>query len=130
MNDGAFFNDKNNIITIFADFTSLSCVKYFFMRTIRLLLTFYKLFAATSITISLTCCIFVYVYKMGISSYAAFFWIKIVTLVVIFYYIHKNKKNEFYYYKNLGLTKKRLWISTLTFDYILFLILFTITIHL
>ena len=57
----------------------------------------------------------------------ALFWFKIITLGLISYYIHSYKKDEFYYYKNLGLAKKHLWISTLSFDFILFLILLFFT---
>jgi hypothetical protein len=65
---------------------------------------------------------------LGISSFSAFFWFKIITLGLIYYYIHSYKNNEFYYYKNLGLTKKQLWISTLIFDFIIFLVLLTLAI--
>jgi hypothetical protein len=98
------------------------------MRTIRLLFTFYKLYAATSIIISLACFYSIYKYELGISSFSAFFWFKIITLGLIYYYIHSYKNNEFYYYKNLGLTKKQLWISTLIFDFIIFLVLLTLAI--
>ena len=98
------------------------------MRTARLLLTFYKTFAATGITISLACFHLFYKYKLGISAFQALFWFKVITLGLIFSYINSYKKNEFYYYKNLGLTKKHLWIPTLSLDFIIFLILSIIAI--
>jgi len=51
-----------------------------------------------------------------------FFWFKIFTLAVIVYSTNLYKKNEFYYYKNLGFSKFKLWIPILTFDFLFFLI--------
>lgn len=95
------------------------------MRTARLILTFYKSFAFVSLMITLSCLSIIYTW--GIETFTALFWFKAITLGLIFYYIHSFKKDNFYYYKNLGLTKKLLWISSLTFDLIIFLILITIT---
>lgn len=95
------------------------------MRTIRLILTFYKSFAFASMMITLSCLSIIYTW--GIDTFAVLFWFKIITLGLIFYYIHSIKKDNFYYYKNLGLTKKILWISSLSMDFIIFLILITIT---
>jgi len=48
------------------------------------------------------------------------FGIKIATTGFMFYFIYNYKRNEFYYYRNLGVSKKLLWISTLSFDVVLF----------
>ena len=95
------------------------------MKTARLILTFYKSFAFASLMITLSCLSIIYTW--GINTFTALFWFKVITLGLIFYYIHSLKKDNFYYYKNLGLTKKFLWISSLTLDFIVFLILITIT---
>ncbi|TKG97041.1 hypothetical protein EYV94_01035 [Puteibacter caeruleilacunae] len=95
------------------------------MRTIRLILTFYKSFAFASLMITLSCVTIIYAW--GLDAFAAVFWFKIATLAVNFYYINSFKKDVYFYYKNLGVTKKRLWISTLSFDLILFVLLMTIT---
>lgn len=96
--------------------------------TIRLIITFYKSFAFASNLITLSCLYLINFYgEKAIHIIQALFWYKIITLGLIFYYIHSFKKDKFYYYKNLGLTKKQLWISTLTFDFILFLILLFLT---
>jgi type III secretory pathway component EscU len=96
--------------------------------TIRLIITFYKSFAFASNLITFSCIYLINLYgKNAIYIIQALFWFKIITLALIFYYIQNYKKDEFYYYKNLGLTKKHLWISTFTFDFILFLILFILT---
>ncbi len=59
--------------------------------------------------------------EKAINILQAFFWFKIFTLVVTFYYINSYRSHEFYYYKNLGISKLKLWIPTLTFDFLLFL---------
>ncbi len=91
------------------------------MKTIRLLYTFYKTFLYASLLITAVC--IYYIYILGMEFFAPFFWGKIITQGVIFYFISAYKKKEFYYYQNLGVSKKMLWISTLLFDTILFIVL-------
>lgn len=94
------------------------------MKTARLIITFYKSFAFASNLITLSCLgLIIYYQEKAIYIFQALFWFKIITLGVIFYFIHSYKKDEFFYYKNLGLTKKQLWISTLIFDFLLFFVL-------
>lgn len=95
------------------------------MRASRLLFTFYRSFALASLVITLTCLSIIY--SWGIGAFNAMFWFKIITLGLIFYYIQTFEKDAFFYYKNLGLTKKILWIVTLTFDVLLFLLLIFLT---
>jgi len=95
------------------------------MRAIRLIFTFYKSFAFASLMITLTCISIIYTW--GIDTFTALFWFKIITLGLIFYFTNSFKKDEFYYYKNFGLTKMHLWAPTLIFDFILFLILIALT---
>lgn len=91
------------------------------MRTLGLLLTFYKSFAFTSLMITLSCLSIIYVW--GLNTIVILFWFKIVTIGLISYYIHNFKKKDYYYYKNLGLSRITLWISTIVFDLCVFLIL-------
>jgi len=95
------------------------------MRTLRLIASFYKSYVFTSISITMTCLYFPY--TIGITSFFPLFWFKIMTLGMIFYLNNSYKRHEFYYYKNLGVSKKLLWISTLSFDFILYIALFIIT---
>jgi hypothetical protein len=44
-------------------------------------------------------------------------------MALVFAYIRAYKNSEFYYYKNLGLSKAFLWTATLVFDFCLFLFL-------
>jgi len=98
------------------------------MIKIRSILSFYKSFAFAGFTITLACMQFPYRY--GIGTFSQVFWFKMLTLGMIFYLNNTYKRREFYYYKNLGVTKKLLWITTLSFDLILFLTLFFLTLNL
>ena len=92
------------------------------MKTIRLIWTFYKSFAFFSFSATLTCLILLYGFgPKGIYIIQPLFWFKIFTLAIIVYAINIYKKNEFYYYKNLGISKLKLWISIITFDFLFFL---------
>jgi len=96
------------------------------MKALRLVLTFYKSFAFASLMITLSCMIISYTH--GMSTFTALFWFKIITLGIIIYFINDYKCDEFYYYKNLGTSKLFLWISTLSFDIVLFIVLYLITV--
>ena len=62
------------------------------------------------------------IYSNGIKTFQVLFWFKIFTLGLIFYYINSYKKKELYYYKNLGISKLKLWLPILIFDFLIFLI--------
>jgi len=88
------------------------------MKTIRLIFGFYRSYAFASLIITLVCIYFVA--ALGIKYFALLFWFKIITLGMMFYLVNSYKRSDFYFYKNLGLTKKTLWISTLSFDMVLY----------
>jgi len=44
------------------------------------------------------------------------FWLKIISLLIICQFIRTYKTNEFYYYRNLGVSTPALWLSTISFD--------------
>ena len=96
------------------------------MRFIRLIIDFYKSFALLSFLITLSSVIIVY--ANGYHAFTILFWFKIITVGLIFYYINDYKRAEFYYFKNLGLTKRILWTSTIFFDMTLYIILIILTI--
>jgi len=101
------------------------------MSLLRLIITFYKSFAVMSLAITFACLYLINLYgSKALLILQALIWLKISTLGLIFYYIQNFKKEDFYYYKNLGLTKKKLWISTLVFDFALFILLLIITLKL
>jgi ABC-type lipopolysaccharide export system ATPase subunit len=93
--------------------------------TIRSLLTFYKSFFVPSILITLICCFLFFEY--GTPILLVLHWIRLSASAIIYFYIRAYKTKEFYYYLNLGLPPARLWLSTLAFDLLLYLLLLIIT---
>ncbi len=91
------------------------------MRNLRLLFSFYKLFAFVSGIITLACLSIGY--SWGIEVFAPLFWFKVITLGLIYYYVNSYNKNIFFYFKNLGLSRRRLWVFAFVFDFGLFLVL-------
>jgi len=93
-------------------------------KTIRLLITFYRNFFITTFIIT-CCCLFIYA-LYGLATFTGLFWFKISTLGIIYFAIETTKKKEFYYYQNLGVSKRLLWSATLIFDFMLFILLIII----
>ena len=54
-------------------------------------------------------------------------WLKIATIGLTWYFIRSYKKKEFYYYRNLGIRDSVLWSVTLSFDFVLCLLLLILT---
>jgi hypothetical protein len=97
--------------------------KQYFMqagRIIRLIFTFYRGFILVSFFITAICVELFW--KYGLSIYATLFWFKLSTLGVIYYFVNTNKAREYYYFRNLGISKALLWTSTLIFDFICFIL--------
>lgn len=92
-----------------------------YMKTTRLILTFYKNFIATSLILS--CCCAYALHINGMHAFALLFWFKVLTLGLTFYFIGQYKKKEFYYYQNLGISKLVLWVSSLSIDMLIFIAL-------
>jgi len=95
------------------------------MKKIRSVIDFYMSFAFSSIAITFACLYIVVIW--GIGTFFLLFWFKIITLAMIWYLTNMYKNHEFYYYKNLGLSKRLLWTSTLSIDMILYLTCFFLT---
>jgi hypothetical protein len=90
------------------------------VKNIRLVLTFYKTFLLASWLITFICAEILWKYGMG--TFTFLFWFKLFTLAVIFYFIKRNKSKEFFYYQNLGLSKTLLWCTSLSVDFLLFIL--------
>jgi hypothetical protein len=90
-------------------------------RTIRLLFTFYKGFCFASILIT-GICLALYG-KYGEAIWTPLICLKLLTLLMIYFFINSYKQDQFYYYRNLRLTKWMLWSATLGFDIALYLLL-------
>ena len=116
---------KNFSFLIESFFSSYQESSYNIYRTLRLIINFYTSFALVSWIITIVSVIIIY--TNGIRVFIFLFWIKIISFGLIFYYINEYKKFEFYYYKNLGLSKRFLWITIFSFELILFITLLLLT---
>jgi hypothetical protein len=94
-------------------------------KIIRLTWTFYRNFLLLSAIITAFCARAFWMY--GFAGFFGIFWCKIATLGLTYYLINTRKKNEYYYYQNLGVGKRLLWSITLSFDFALFLLLLMLT---
>lgn len=95
------------------------------IKKIRLIWTFYCSFIWASLAITTSCTYLFWAYDA--KGFAMIFWFKVVTLGLIFYYINFTKSKEYFYYQNLGVSKKTLWVASLTFDFSLYIFLLTQT---
>ena len=87
------------------------------------LLTFYRSFALPNVLLTVIClCSMLLRGKEAIALFPGFFWLKVFMLGISFYYVHTFRKKEYFYYYNLGWSKSRLWWTTLSFDFGLFVI--------
>jgi hypothetical protein len=94
-----------------------------FSRTIRLLWTFYSSFCFASCLITGICLILYWQY--GDSIWETLICFKLLTLLLIYFFISSYKQDQFYYYRNLRLTKWMLWTAAFATDFALFLLLIT-----
>ena len=68
-------------------------------------------------------------YIHGIKTFTILFWFKILTLGLTVLFINSYKRKEFYYFRNLGISKIVLWVSTILFDLFLFLSFLALTLY-
>jgi hypothetical protein len=90
------------------------------LRTPRLILTFYRNFFGASMLITVCCAGLVW--KWGMDMFTTLFWFKLVSLGLIFYFVRNIRRDEFYYYQNLGVSRTLLWAASLGLDFCLFLL--------
>jgi len=91
------------------------------LKTIRLIWTFYRSFIFVSLVIT-ACCLSIF-WAYGFSAFSGLFWLKIVSQGLTYYFVNSYKDKEYYYYYNLSISKRMLWVVTLTFDFALFVFL-------
>ena len=84
-------------------------------------MTFYRSYFIVSNIITLACLGLIHVH--GLKIFSALLVLKVSTLGIIVLFIDLYKKKEFYYYRNLGLSKLKLWGFTLGLDLGLFILL-------
>jgi hypothetical protein len=97
------------------------------MRTLKLITRFYGGIFSANFLITLSC-----IFLLGVYGHYAYqilgilFWYKVLSIILIFYTAIFYKKNELYYYQNLGVSKLLLGVVTSVFDFILWLSIITI----
>jgi len=94
------------------------------VNKLQLYISFYKSIAIVNISISISVLSVIYVY--GISPFLYLFWFKIITLFFILYANNTYKSKEYFYFLNLGVSKKNLWISSALIDIVIFILLLII----
>ena len=98
---------------------------WFNTKSLSLLYRFYLNFCLVSIIITLVSMgLF---YTLGVAAAVIILWFKIITMAIFTWYVSAYKHKEFYYYRNLGLSKQRLFACTLGFDFIIFVVLMVLT---
>lgn len=89
-------------------------------KIIRLSWTFYRNFNLLSVIV--TCACLRALWLGGLPAFFGVFWLKIATLGITYYFINTYRRDEYYYYQNLGVSKMALWVISLSFDMIVFII--------
>jgi NADH:ubiquinone oxidoreductase subunit 2 (subunit N) len=89
------------------------------MRTLRAILSFYSSFAFVGFLLTAFCLGTLYV--TGLAMFVFLFWLKVGTMWLIYIFTDNSKRNEYYYYDNLGISKRTLWIPALALDFIVFM---------
>lgn len=89
-------------------------------RRMYLLLNFYMSFAFTSVLITIICVVIFLLYKL--QALTMLIWLKFFVQGVIVLYVNDYNKYEFIYYRNLGISKRKLWIGSFLIDMAIFII--------
>jgi len=98
------------------------------MRTLKLITRFYGGVFLANFLVTLCCIYMVWFYgQKAIEIIGILFWFKTGTIAAIFFSSVYYRKQELYYYQNLGVGKMQLGLATSLFDFITWLAL-TITI--
>lgn len=98
------------------------------IKRIRILLTFYQTFFTASFLITIACAALLF--ELGINVFVYLFWFKIFTSAIFYWAVNTYKKKEYFYYQNLGFSRSKLWLFSLTIDGVLFIISFVLILKL
>jgi len=90
-----------------------------FFTKISIIWIFYRSFFLLSLIITASCLRAFWLFQFEV--FFTIFWFKIVTLAITYYFVDVYKRKEYYYYQNLGISKRKLWTITLGFDFALFI---------
>lgn len=98
------------------------------IKSIRILLTFYQAFLVASFLITVACAALLF--GLGINALVYLFWFKVFTSAVFYWAVDTYKKKEYFYYQNLGFSKTKLWLFSLSVDGVLLIIAFVLALKL
>ena len=92
-------------------------------RGVRLYVSFYEMFAASALAVSFVCGLIMFMYRMKTPAVIAVivvvtFWFKIAAMVFLGFAMKRKSWRFFYYYKNVGMSSRRLWSVALAFDFL------------
>lgn len=94
------------------------------MRKLLLITRFYKGIFLANFLVTLSCLYLVWKFRANAPEIiGVLFWYKVITINVVLYATIQYRKNELYYYQNLGVSKLLLWITISAFDFLLWLML-------
>lgn len=85
---------------------------------LSLFLTFAKRTAPALLVVDIAFLQLVWLY--GSAIVLILIWAKIISSVLPFYLVRKLRPTEAFYYRNLGLTPTRLWLTLFGVDFLLF----------
>ena len=97
------------------------------MRSLKLITRFYTGIFLANFLVTLSC-----IYLLRHFGHSAqkiigvLFWYKIITIACLFYTSVYYRKNEMYYYQNLGVSRVQLGVTTSLFDFSIWLVLMLI----
>ncbi len=100
------------------------------MRTLKLITRFYGGIFLANFLVTLCCIYIIWFYgQKSIEIIGVLFWFKTGTIAAIFFGSVYYRKQELYYYQNLGISKMRLgWVTSL-FDFSTWLVLVIVTLN-
>lgn len=90
-------------------------------RRLKIYYTFFRSFYLAGFCISL-CCGWL-VYRWGDDLLQPVIWFKLLTAAVVYYLADRLKHREYYYYHNLGISKRKLWAFYELCDLLVFVLL-------
>ena len=105
------------------------------MKKAGLVLSYYRGFCAAGISVSLVCAYICfkaagnYISPAGLSSLiSGFSLVKLLSTAAILYINNSVRNKEYFYYKNLGISKYRLWSLSALIDITIFIAAITLAI--
>lgn len=98
-----------------------------FMRKLRYILLFYSSLYPATLSISLIGIAIVGLYGLG--ALQPVLWFKAIAYGIVVYHVDQSRRREFWYFYNLGFTRRGLWMSVTLLDFCLFFTLLWIWLH-